>query len=237
MVFVSAKSAYQSGIGKVNVKGLVFIANNTFGDNSLPFLYINYNSGTGSTYCYKNSSNSVFTPCFWIKNDGTFAFDNSFSGSTIGNYNGKDRLTINPDKSYIVNNFILTTMGTAAFYYYDNNKYLPVLNNYNGFDYYDMYPKEPVIPDKPSGDVGTGGTTGTITNPSGDTTGKVDLSGIEQGIGSVKDAVNNVTNTIKDAFTFDSGDAPCKAVTIGCNETLPTSPLIPFRPLSGYFFI
>lgn len=62
-------------------------------------------------------------------------------------------------------------------------------------------------PPQPSGDVGTGGTTGTITNPSGDTTGKVDLSGIEQGIGAVKDAVNNVTNTIKDAFIFDSGDA------------------------------
>lgn len=60
-------------------------------------------------------------------------------------------------------------------------------------------------PPQPSGD--TGGTTGTITNPSGDTTGKTDLSGIEQGIGAVKDAVNNVTNTIKDAFTFDSGDA------------------------------
>ena len=68
-------------------------------------------------------------------------------------------------------------------------------------------PQEPDIPDKPSGDTGTGGTTGTITNQSGDTTGKVDLSGIEQGIGAVKDAVNNVTNTIKDAFTFDSGDA------------------------------
>ena len=45
------------------------------------------------------------------------------------------------------------------------------------------------------------------TNQSGDTTGKIDLSGIEQGLGAVKDAVNNVTNTIKDAFTFDSGDA------------------------------
>ena len=68
-------------------------------------------------------------------------------------------------------------------------------------------PNEPDNPDEPSGDIGTGGTTGTITNPSGDTTGKVDLSGIEQGIGAVKDAVNNVTNTIKDAFTFNSGDA------------------------------
>ena len=84
------------------------------------------------------------------------------------------------------------------------------LRNYSAYINKDdgaYIPKEPVIPDKPSGDTGTGGTTGTITNPSGDTTGKVDLSGIEQGIGAVKDAVNNVTNTIKDAFTFDSGDA------------------------------
>ena len=207
LVFISAKSAYRSGIGKVNIKGLVFIANNTFGDNSLPFLYIKNNSGGGYTYYYKNSSDNVFVPCFWINNDGTFAFDNSFSGSTIFNSNNKDKSTISHDKSYIVNNFILTTLKTASFYYYDNNKYLPVLNNYNGFTYYDMYPKEPDKPDKPSGDTGTGGTVGIITNPSGDVTGKIDLSGIEQGIGTVKDAVNNVTNTIKDAFTFNSGDA------------------------------
>ena len=207
LVFVSADSAYKSGVGKVKVKGLVFICNNTFGHDGLDFLYIKKSYGTGYTYYYKNSSDNVFVPCFWIKNDGTFAFDNSFSGSTIDNYGGNDRLTINSNKSYIVNNFILTTVKTASFYYYDNNKYIPVLNNYNGFYYYDMYPKEPDIPAEPSGDTGTGGTTGIITNPSGDTTGKVDLSGIEQGIGAVKDAVNNVTNTIKDAFTFDSGDA------------------------------
>ena len=84
------------------------------------------------------------------------------------------------------------------------------LRNYSAYINKDdgaYIPKEPDKPPQPSGDTGTGGTTGTITNPSGDTTGKVDLSGIEQGIGAVKDAVNNVTNTIKDAFTFDSGDA------------------------------
>ena len=184
LVFVSAKSAYRSGIGKVNIKGLVFIANNTFGHDGLPFLYINYNSGTGSTNYYKNSSNNVFTPCFFIFADGTFAFDNSFNG-TIGNSNNKDRLTINSDNSYIVTNFILTTLKTCSFYYYKNNKYIPVLNNFSGSDYYDMYPQEPDIPDEPSGD--TSGTTGTITNQSGDTIGKIDLSGIEQGLGAVKE--------------------------------------------------
>lgn len=203
LVFVSAKSAYRSGIGKVNIKGLVFISNNTFGDNSLPFLYIDNSSGYADYY--KNSSKNAFNPCFWIFTDGTFAFDNSFSGSTIGNYNNKDRLTINPDNSYIVTNFILTTLKTCSFYYYKNNKYIPVLNNFSGSDYYDMYPQEPDKPAEPSGD--NAGTTGTITNQSGDVTGKIDLNGIEQGIGAVKDAVNNVTNTIKDAFTFDSGDA------------------------------
>lgn len=173
LVFITAKSAYRSGLGKSNIKGLVFIANNTFGHDGLPFLYINYNSGTGSTSCYKNSSNDKFNPCFFIFADGTFAFDNSFN-STEGNSNYKDRLTINSGNSYIVNNFILTTVGTASFYYYHNNKYLPVLNNYSGFDYYDMYPKDPEPP-QPSGEGG-----GTIS-PSGEGGGgHVDLSKIER---------------------------------------------------------
>lgn len=183
LVFLTAKSAYRSGLGKVNIKGLVFIANNTFGHDGLPFLYINYNSGTGSTICYKNSSNDKFHPCFFIFSDGTFAFDNSFN-STEGNSNYKDRLTISSNKSYIVNNFILTTMGTASFYYYDNNKYIPVLNNYNGFDYYDMYPKEPDISDEPSGDI--------PDKPSGDNTGTtIDLSNIENGIDNINNSINN----------------------------------------------
>lgn len=184
LVFVSAKSAYRSGIGKVNVKGLVFIANNTFGDNNLPFLYINYNSGTGSTSYYKDSSNNAFNPFFWIFTDGTFAFDNSFSGSTIGNYNNEDRLIINPDNSYIVTNFILTTLKTCSFYYYKNNKYIPVLNNFSGFDYYDMFPQEPDIPDEPSGDI--------PVKPSGDNIGPtIDLSNIESGIDNINNSINN----------------------------------------------
>ena len=87
----------------------------------------------------------------------------------------------------------------------DITRFLRNYSSYLNKDEGAYIPQEPDIPDKPSGD--TSGTTGTITNPSGDTTGKIDLSGIEQGIGAVKDAVNNVTNTIKDAFTFDSGDA------------------------------
>lgn len=187
LVFVSADSAYKSGI--VKVKGLVFISNNTFGDNSLPFLYIKRDSNTGYSYFYKNSSNNAFTPCFWINNNGTFAFDNSFSGSTIDNYGYTDRLTISSDKSYIVNNFILTTVKTASFYYYHNNQYLPVLNNYNGFDYYDMYPKEPDIPDKPSGD--TGGTTSPSGEGGGGNTGTIDLSNIESGIDNINNSINN----------------------------------------------
>ena len=42
LVFVTADSAYKSGIGKVKIKGLVFIANNTFGHDGLDFLYIKH---------------------------------------------------------------------------------------------------------------------------------------------------------------------------------------------------
>ena len=171
----------------VSIKSvLFFICNNTFGHDGLDFLYIKKSYGTGYTYYYKNSSDNVFVPCFWIKNDGTFAFDNSFSGSTIDNYGGNDRLTINSNKSYIVNNFILTTVKTASFYYYDNNKYIPVLNNYNGFDYYDMYPKEPDID---SGD--TGGTTSPSGEGGGGNTGTIDLSKIENGIDNINNSINN----------------------------------------------
>lgn len=50
-------------------------------------------------------------------------------------------------------------------------------------------------PEEPSGDISTGGT-GTITNNSGDTTGKIDLSGIEQGIGNIQNQISGDTQKV-----------------------------------------
>lgn len=192
LIFVSTRAGYNSRRGPLNVKGLVFIANNSFGDNSLSFLHIK--GLTNSIYSlYKNTSSNAFIPCFWIFTDGTFAFDNDFESSAYYNSNGNDTLSINFDNSYIVNNYILTTAKTCAFYYYYNNQYYPVLNNYSGFTYNDMYNPTPE-PDEPSGDITSG--TGTITNNSGDTTGKINLSGIEQGIGNIQNQISGDSQKI-----------------------------------------
>lgn len=114
------------------------------------------------------------------------------------------------------------------------------LRNYSAYlnkDEGAYIPQEPVIPDKPSGDSGTGGTTGTITNPSGDTTGKVDLSGIEQGIGNINQnidktnekldgisgEINEVNNSINNINNFLSGDITKDSDDIKGSLTIDTS--------------
>ena len=92
-------------------------------------------------------------------------------------------------------------------------------------------------PPQPSGDIGTGGTTGTITNPSGDTTGKVDLSGIEQGIGNINQnidktnekldgisgEINELNNSVNNINNFLSGDITKNSDDIKGSLTIDTS--------------
>ena len=77
-------------------------------------------------------------------------------------------------------------------------------NSYINFfleNYYDINPVEPE-PEEPSGDVGAG--TGTITNPSGEITGQIDLSGIENGIKNIKDTISGEGEVIRDTISGES---------------------------------
>lgn len=220
LVFVTGPSTYDNNRGKINMQGFLFIANNSFGDDLLNFCYINTNSSSSSpTYFYNTSNNnSYFKNVLLIDKNGSFGINNNL---TLLCYNDSSNLNqINYNGSDLISpNYILTTVKTASFYYNVNGVYLPVLNNYNGFDYYDLYPREPEIPDEPSGDIG--GTTGTITNPSGDTTGKVDLSGIESGIGNINQNIDK-TNEKLDGI---SGELNAISGELGnINENLTTVP-------------
>lgn len=195
--------------------------NNTI-SGTLPYLYLHFNNDSDSVDIYAIDDNKNST----ILKGGSLQVKNFYTGNPVFtsyatntiSQNGKTNVFKLNSKNFNVNNenYTNTFNPISGLTNFAKLPISVIYSNFDGVSYYgspksffykNLFVIEPDIPDEPSGDIGTGGTTGTITNPSGDTTGKVDLSGIEQGIGAVKDAVNNVTNTIKDAFTFDSGDA------------------------------
>lgn len=65
------------------------------------------------------------------------------------------------------------------------------LRNYSGDGYYFINNNN-----DDNNNSGDSSSTGTITNPSGDITGQIDLSGIEQGIGDINNNLNNIENKI-----------------------------------------
>lgn len=96
-------------------------------------------------------------------------------------------------ENYILTSpLILTTIRTQSFYYRDVN-YNPAISVFSSnFITLDGDPE----PEEPSGDVGTG--TGTITNPSGEVTGQIDLNGIENGIIDVKNTISGEGQAIRE---------------------------------------
>lgn len=197
-----------------DIDGYFVIANNTF-SNELDYLGLRYSSN----YLYNdkisdNLTNLGTMPMYIIPNGKS-------SVSKVTKYNsagtsGMTNIIFNFDKNNLTltNNMIFTTQKTASIYWYSGGEYFGALNNYNGQTYYDFYPKPE--PEEPSGDspgIGTG-TTGTITNSSGDTTGKVDLSGIESGIGNINQNIDK-TNQKLDGISGEIGKL---------NENLTTVP-------------
>lgn len=81
-----------------------------------------------------------------------------------------------------------------------------IYSNYNGRAFFDTpqpfllqtyYSGGGSIPDIPSGEIiPDTGNTGQITNNSGETTGSIDLSGIQNGIGTVNQSINNQGQSI-----------------------------------------
>lgn len=75
--------------------------------------------------------------------------------------------------------------------------------------------EQPELPPEESGDTG-GGNTGNITNPSGDITGNIDLSGIEQGIGNINQNLENIEDKIP--TSGDIKDSTTAGVIAGNNS-------------------
>lgn len=176
--------------------------------NNLGYLEINQSSGLANLKSHNDEP--IYILNYYYDNNYIFS---SKQVITVENtiYTAGNITISNIENLSIFNQNLFTTTNLSEYFITYPSGSIDVYSCYLKMDnnWFETVNDNPIIPDEPSesGDSGGSGTTGTITNPSGDTTGKVDLSGIEQGIGAVKDAVNNVTNTIKDAFTFDSGDA------------------------------
>ena len=170
--------------------------NNTIGSN-LPFIKLN-----GQVY----SSSSNYSPSFITDNgassNGTVLWFTFNSNGTLTYYNYQNTI---PSLSYklsplfnkientdTANVWNFVSFGNSTFYLKSNNSdTLSWVWNTNK-----LYNEEPQ-PQEPSGDNTTGGT-GTITNNSGDTTGKIDLSGIEQGIGNIQKQISGDSQRIID---------------------------------------
>lgn len=84
--------------------------------------------------------------------------------------------------------------GLPNIYINQNNNITPAfLMNTNG-NY--TIPVEPDDPEQPSGDSPSIDNTGNITNNSGDITGSIDLSGIQQGIGNIQNQISGDTQKV-----------------------------------------
>lgn len=189
LVFVTGRAYYDNNSGWTDMQAVVFIANNSFGNQDFLYLNRSINGNYSNTKFTKNGSNA-FVPAFIIKKNGSTTYTNSFEGTVYFNSSNDTFSYVNQSPALIECNYILTTLRTASFYYQNSGTWIPVMNAYNGLTYNEYITPEPIIP---SGDSST---TGTITDNNGDTTGKIDLSGIENGIGQINTNLENIENKI-----------------------------------------
>lgn len=181
-----------------NIQGVLLIANNTFSD-TLPFLYIQYSGGSDPILYTTLANGNNWGAYYVIEGSNVYKYTNSTFLYSVGS---SFIWSPNNDLTVLSNNVIFTKYKTSSIYVNYLGTYYPMLNNYNGDDYNTYYNIQPE-PDEPSGDSG-GGSTGTITDNNGDTTGKIDLSGIENGINNINDSVNTQGQNIINAISGES---------------------------------
>lgn len=205
-------SPYQIRSNSINkTTSLVFIISNNGASNTLPFLEF----GISKNYPYNLIINKdVFVYIMLNNNQYTFLkasdgvndlniqiYNDSFKNKNLLSFNNE--LTVCTQNIFINKNKI----GSAYIYYpnYEDNNLIEmnIVNNATTF-YQWAGIDEPT--ESPSGDTSgdIGGSTGNITNPSGETTGKVDLSGIEQGIGDINQNIDK-TNEKLDGISGEVG--------------------------------
>lgn len=140
----------------------------------------------------RNASTNVMRPynlngsCLAIRLFFTDAYPSTSTTTTISDYYISNYgYTANTEKTVINLTSCYNYQPTQSIYFTPLSRYVQ-LNNGN-FTYSNtLIPDEPETPDEPSGDSST---TGTITNPSGDITGNIDLRSIEN-------SLNNIENKI-----------------------------------------
>lgn len=165
--------------------------------DNLGYLEINL-KGYRSAYVKSHNSEPIYRLDYYYNNNYTFnskKITTITSETVISNFNSRKVYTIEnlQDLSIFNQNIFTTTNLSEYFINYpkdSTNIYSSYLKMNNSW--FEMVNDNPTE----SGEGGGSGTTGTITNPSGDITGKVDLSGIEQGIVDINANLNGISGEI-----------------------------------------
>lgn len=183
-------SFFISSVERNSAGFYIVISNAGAGTNYLNFieLYNNYitahENDNSKIYCYEirvgNTSNYIgyYTP--YILGYGQLT---SYTRSNYSINNDNDVLTMST----------IACAGLPAVYWRYNFSSSGTVYPVILVDSQGNFIVEELEPEEPSGDSPSIDTTGTITNSSGDTTGTIDLSGIQQGIGNIQNQISGDT--------------------------------------------
>lgn len=196
---------------------LNFVNINNSHSNTLPFLYLQFqNTSNNKQLTLKFIESQSNTNSITINrqilvltnSSGIITYGSSY-GSSWGSSGGTGfyfyTQTNNP---YNIDNYsqglsnleqfqgLVSFMPRISIYSnYNGQNFFTTPQPYNYLSSYSEETEEPDNPDNPDNPGGTGNT-GTITNPSGDITGQIDLSGIENGINGVRNQISGDTTRI-----------------------------------------
>lgn len=205
---------YADSIGATEQNLICFFGGNTTNSNDI-LIYITFSNNSIGDLNYLNLDQDGYSSQIYTLSSIPYnAF--GFRIITNGIYSASTLTTgMSQNLRYKINFSNLNTSEDIAtnvslFGFNSINNIFYFKSSYNGSytgyyrlnDYYDIQP-EPEIPDNPENpdnpDIpGGSGNTGNITNPSGESTGKVDLSGIENSLNNIENKIPT-SGDIKDS--------------------------------------